>query len=95
MELIQKIETRVLCSAAGRALRLDYCLLAQTEGPAQKLTGPYGLEIVLTDREGTHRERCRNLTGNYRKAIALIHVFASNSILPPSMLEQVKKHRFQ
>ena len=95
MELLQKIETSVLRSAAGRVLRLDYYLLAQTEGPAQQITGPYGLEIILTDQEGVRRERCRNLTGDYRKAVALIHTFAANRILPPSMLARLDEFRFQ
>ena len=93
MELSQKIETRVLRSADGRTLRLDYSLLSRTEGSGLQISGPYGLEIVLTDQEGVCRVRCRNLTEDYRKAVRLIHVFASNRILPPEMLDRLKRDR--
>lgn|GEM_PF-5805250 len=86
MEVKQKIETRVLRSASGQALRLDYCLLARME-EGHRLAGPYGMEIVLTGREEVWKERCRNLTGDYRKAVALIHVFAANGVTPVSMLD--------
>ncbi len=86
MEVKQKIETRVLHSAAGQTLRLDYCLLARMEED-HRLAGPYGMEIVLTGRGEVWKEQCRNLTENYRKAVALIHVFASNGVTPVSMLD--------
>jgi len=88
MEVRQKIETRVLRSASGRPLRLDYCLLANMEG--QRLLGPYGLEIILTGCGEIRKERCENLTGDYRKAVSLIHVFASNLVTPASMLELLR-----
>ena len=88
MEIKQKIETRVLRSASGRPLRLDYCLLARMEG--QQLYGPYGMEIVLTGCGEVRKERCENLTGDYRRAVALIHVFAANTVTPASMLEVLR-----
>ena len=90
MEVKEKIETRVLRTAAGRTLRMDYCLVAQME-ESHRLTGPYGLEIVLTGREGTWRERCSNLTEDYRRAVALIHVFAANGVTPVGMLEVLRE----
>lgn len=89
MEVKQKIETRVLRSASGQALRLDYCLLARM-GEGNSLCGPYGLEIVLTGRGEVQRERCRCLTGDYRQAVALIHIFASNGVTPVSMLDTLR-----
>jgi len=89
MKLSQKVETSVLRNASGRALRLDYCLLARAEGPRLQLTGPYGLEIVLTGHKHVRREQCSNLTGNYRHALALIHFFAQNRVLSRAMLEDL------
>ena len=65
-------------------------LVAQME-ESHRLTGPYGLEIVLTGREGTWRERCSNLTEDYRRAVALIHVFAANGVTPVGMLEVLRE----
>lgn len=90
MEVKQKIETRVLRTSGGRTMRMDYCLVAQMEKD-HRLTGPYGLEIVLTGREGTWRERCSNLTEDYRRAVALVHVFASNGVTPVGMLEVLRE----
>ena len=89
MEVKQKIETRVLRTDAGRSMRMDYCLLAQME-EGRRLIGPYGMEIMLTGRDGVWRERCCNLTEDYRRAVALIHVFAANGVTPVGMLEVLR-----
>ncbi|MEA4965211.1 MAG: DUF6514 family protein [Oscillospiraceae bacterium] len=93
MEVKQKIETKVLRGTAGKVLRLDYCLLAQFDDLEKRLSGPYGMEIMLTEKEGMRQESCRNMTDDYRKAVALIHVFASNSVTPISMLELIRDVR--
>ena len=85
MEVKQKIESKMLCSGGGEALRLDYCLLARL-GEDNRMEGPFGMEIALTGRGRVWREQCRNLTGDYRRAVALIHVFAANGVTPVSIL---------
>ena len=84
MELSQKIETKLI-RTAGTQLRLDYCLIYQTKDRLLQPCGNYGMEIVLTDRDGCCRERCRNLAENYLDAVALIRLFAERGILPAAM----------
>ena len=89
MELSQKIETKLIRTAETR-LRLDYCLIYRTEHHLLCPTGCYGMEIVLTDRHGCCRERCRNLAENYPDAVTLIRLFAERGILPEAMQERLR-----
>ena len=89
MELSQKIETKLIRTADTR-LRLDYCLIYRTKDRLLQPCGNYGMEIVLTDREGCCRERCRNLAENYPDAVTLIRLFAERGILPEAMQERLR-----
>ena len=88
MELSQKIETKLIRTKTER-LRLDYCLIYRTEDRLLQPCGNYGMEIILTDRKGCCRERCRNLAESYLDAVALIRLFAECGILPKAMQERM------
>lgn len=82
MEVKQKIETRMLQSADGSRLHLNYYLLAQLHEPSRRLSGPYGIEIVLRTPEGEWRDVCRNMSESRKNALALLHLFAAHAVLP-------------
>ena len=91
MEVKQKIDTKMLQMEGGRIVRLDYCLLAQLDRAKNCFTGPYGMEIVGTKEGGVYRECCRNMTNDYKKAVALIHAFAASGVTPMRMLQKISK----